>query len=113
MILSVGDKSAMLQGLADKLNASGDTVLTIYIDTDVTAVFSMPNPIQQSIEAGVITFNLPDRVLATLSGAPTTAKLNNSAGVDITFDVGTEIVLDKPEVYAGGYVSLTRLTITI
>lgn len=113
MILSVGDKSAMLQGLADRLNIGTDAVLTIYIGVDSTAVFDMPNPIEASITNGVITFNLPTKVLATKSGLPTTAKLTNSAGSDITFDVGSEIVLDKPEIYAGGYVSLSSLTITI
>lgn len=113
MILSVNDKNAMLQGLAEKLNMGADTTLTVYIGADSTAVFSMPNPIQSSITGGVITFNLPVKVLATISGVPTTAKLTNSAGSEITFDIGSEIVLDKPSVYAGGYVSLTGLTITI
>lgn len=113
MILSSDDKDAMLQGLADKLNTVNDTKLTIYIDADITAIFDMPNPIEQSIANGVFTFNLPVKVLATKTGVPTTAKLTNSAGSDITFDVGAEIVLDKPEIYAGGYVSLTSLTITI
>lgn len=112
MILSVSDKNAMLQGLADKLNAA-TTSLTVYIDVDVVAVFTMPNPIQASITGGVLSFNLPAKVLASQSGVPTTAKLTNSAGSEITFDVGSEIALDKPEIYAGGYVSLTSLTITI
>lgn len=112
MILSTNDKNAMLQGLADKINAA-TTNLTIYIDVDAVAVFTMPNPIQASITGGVLSFNLPAKVLANQSGIPTTAKLTNSAGSDITFNVGSEIVLDKPEIYAGGYVSLTSLTITI
>ena len=113
MILSTNDKNAMLQGLADRLNVGADTVLTVYIGADSTAVFAMPNPIQANITGGVITFNLPVKVLATKSGVPTTAKLTNSAGSEITFNVGSEIVLDKPEIYSGGYVSLTSLTITI
>lgn len=113
MILSVNDKNAMLQGLADQLNIGTDTVLTVYIDADSTAVFDMPNPIETSILGGVIAFNLPVKVLATKTGVPTTATLTNSAGSDITFNVSSEIVLDKPEIYAGGYVSLTSLTITI
>lgn len=112
MILSVSDKNAMLQGLADKLN-DATTSLTIYIDVDAVAVFAMPNPIQASITGGVLSFDLPARVLASQSGIPTTAKLTNSAGSEIIFNVGSEIVLDKPEIYAGGYVSLTSLTITI
>lgn len=113
MILSANDKNAMLQGLADRLNVGSNTVLTIYIDADIGASFDMPNPIQSSITQGVITFNLPVKVLATKTGVPSTAKLTNSAGSDITFNIGSEIVLDKPEIYAGGYVSLTNLVITI
>ena len=113
MILSVDDKNAMLQGLADRLNVGSDTILTVYIGADSTAVFAMPNPIEASIAGGVIAFNLPVKVLATKSGVPTTAKLTNSAGSEITFNVGSEIVLDKPEIYAGGYVSLTSLMIAI
>lgn len=113
MILSINDKNAMLQGLADRLNVGTDTILTVYIGADSAAVFNMPNPIEASITEGVIAFNLPVKVLATKSGLPTTAKLTNSAGSDITFDVGSEIALDKPEIYAGGYVSLSSLTITI
>ena len=113
MILSTNDKNAMLQGLANRLNVGADTILTVYIGVDSTAVFAMPNPIEQSISDGVVNFNLPVKVLATKSGVPTTAKLTNSAGSEITFNVGSEIVLDKPEIYAGGYVSLTSLTITI
>lgn len=113
MLISNNDKDAMLQGLSDKLNVGSDTKLTIYIGADIAAVFDMPNPIEQTIANGVFSFNLPENVLATLSGVPTTAKLTNSAGSDVTFDIGTEIVLDKPSVYAGGYVSLAGLTITI
>lgn len=113
MILSDAAKNSMLQGLANSLNVGSNATLSIYIGEVVAAVFEMPNPIEASITSGVITFNLPVKVLATISGLPTTAKLTNSAGSDITFDVGSEIVLDKPEIYAGGYVSLTSLTITI
>lgn len=113
MLISNNDKDAMLQGLANKLNVGNDTKLTIYIDADIAAVFDMPNPIEQSIINGVFSFNLPVKVLATKTGVPTTAKLANSAGSDITFNVGSEIVLNKPEIYTGGYVELTGLTITI
>tara|TARA_R110000751_G_scaffold148812_7_gene253632 strand:+ start:1148 stop:1492 length:345 start_codon:yes stop_codon:yes gene_type:complete len=114
MILSVDAKNSMLQGFADRLNIGTNAELTIYIGADIAANFDMPNPIEQSINDGVLLFNLPDRVLAELSGTPTSAKLVNSLGVNLAeFDIGSEIVLDKPEVYAGGYVNLARLTITI
>ena len=113
MILSTDDKNAMLQGLADRLNIGNNTLLTIYIGADVAAAFGMSNPIEQSIAGGILTFSIPAKVLAIKSGVPTTAKLTNGAGSNITFNVGSEIVLDKPEIYAGGYVSLTSLTIAI
>ena len=114
MILSVDAKNAMLQGFVNRLNVGTNAKLDIYIGTDIAAYFDMPNPIEQSIVDGVLSFNLPDRVLAELSGVPTGAKLINSLGINLAeFEIGSEIVLDKPEVYAGGYVSLTRLTITI
>lgn len=114
MILSIGAKNSMLQGFANTLNVGVNAKLAIYIGADIAANFDMPNPIEQDITDGVLSFNLPDRVLAELSGAPTSANLVDSSGITLAeFDVGSEIVLDKPEVYMGGYVSLTRLTITI
>lgn len=114
MILSGSAKNAMLQGLADTLNVGINAKLSIYINTDAAAVFIMPNPINQSIAGGVMTLNLPEKALATVSGQPTNAKLVDSAGIEVAeFNVSTEILLDKPEIYAGGYVSLTGLVITI
>lgn len=113
MILSVNDKNAMLQGLADKLNVGANADLIVYIDADIAVTFAMPNPIEQSIVGGVLTFRLPAKVLATISGIPTSAKLTNSAGSEVTFNMGSEIVLDKAAIFAGGYVGMTGLTITI
>lgn len=114
MILSDDAKNAMLQGLADALNIGANSKLTIYIGTDVAASLTMPNPIEQSIANGLLSFNLPQKVLATLSGTPTTAKLTDSSGALIAeFEVGTEVVFDKPSIYAGGFVSLTSLIINI
>ena len=114
MILSNNAKNSMLQGLSNILNIGANSKLTIYVGADIAATLIMPNPIEQSITNGVLTFNLPPKVLATLSGVPTTAKLTNSADALIAeFEVGTEVVFDKPSVYAGGFVSLTRLVINI
>ena len=114
MILSDDAKNAMLQGLVDTLNIGANSKLTIYIDTDAAASLTMPNPIEQSIADGVLSFNLPQKVLATLSGTPTTARLTDSSGALIAeFEVGTEVVFDKPSIYAGGFVSLTSLVINI
>lgn len=114
MILSDDAKNAMLQGFADALNMGANAKLTIYIGAGVAAALIMPNPIEQSIANGVLSFNLPQKVLATLSGVPTTAKLIDSTGALIAeFEVGTEVVFDKPSIYTGGFVSLTRLVINI
>ncbi|AAZ18874.1 hypothetical protein Psyc_1021 [Psychrobacter arcticus 273-4] len=114
MILASNAKNAMLQGLVDTLNVGTNAKLSIYIGTEAAAVFDMPNPIEQSIVNGVLTFNLPTKVLATISGQPTNAKLVDSAGVEVAeFNVSTEIVLDKASIYSGGYVSLIALSITI
>ncbi len=114
MILSDDAKNAMLQGLVDALNVGANAKLTIYINEVAAAILTMPNPIEQSIANGVLTFNLPEKVLATLSGVPTTAKLIDSTGALIAeFEVGTEVVFDKPSIYTGGSVSLTRLVINI
>ncbi len=114
MILSDAAKNAMLQGFADTLNIGNNVKLTIYIGADVAATLAIPSPIEQSIANGALVFNLPQKVLAVLSGTPTTAKLTDSTGVLIAeFDVGTEVIFDKPSIYSGGFVSLTRLAINI
>lgn len=114
MILSDAAKDGMLQGLADTLNVGSNATLTVCIGEVVAAVFEMTNPVEQSIIGGVISFDLPPKVLATESGIPTKAILKDSLGADVViFDVGAEIVLDKESIYMGGYVSLISLTITI
>ena len=114
MILSDDAKNAMLQGLVDTLNIGANSTRTIYIGTDAATIHVMPNPVEKSIANGGLSFNLPQKVLATLSGTPTTAKLTDSTGALIAeFEVGTEVVFDKPSIYAGGFVSLTRLVINI
>lgn len=114
MILSNEAKDVMLQGLANELNVDTNASLIIYIGADEAAIFDMPNPIEQSIAGGVFTFNLPQKVLAILSGTPTVAKLINGLDVVIAeFTVDGEIALDKPAFYFGGYVNITGLKITI
>ena len=114
MMLSTSAKDAMLQGLANELNVGDNAKLVVYIGASIAVELTMPNPIEASINNGVLTFNLPERQLALESGVPTTAKLFDSAGSDIaTFIMGTEILLDRDKIYQGGYVSLTSLTIKI
>lgn len=72
------------------------------------------NPVQQSIANAVMTFKIPPKVLAIASGAPTSAKILDASGTLIaTLDVATELALDKPQIYQGGYVTLTALTMGV
>ena len=114
MILSDNAKNAMLQGLVNALNVGANSKLTIYINEVAAAVLTMPNPIEQSVASGALIFKLPPKVLATLSGVPTKAKLTDNANnVIAEFEVGTEVVFDKPSIYSGGFVGLTSLVINI
>ncbi|WP_131667368.1 hypothetical protein [Psychrobacter pygoscelis] len=114
MMLTDDAKNAMLQGLADKLNEGANASLVIYADDDAVATFEMPNPIDDSITSGKLTFNLPKQVLATASATPTTAKLFNGNSIEVALlTIGTDMILDNSAVYKGGYVSITSLTIQI
>lgn len=114
MILTNDAKNAMLQGLADKLNEGANASLVVYAGSDSVATFEMPNPIDASITGGKLTFSLPEQALATASATPTTAKIFNGSGTEIALlTIGTDMILDSSAVYAGGYVSITSLTIKI
>lgn len=114
MILSNDAKNALLQGMANGLNVGDNAVLKIYIGDVAVVDFVMPNPIEQSVADGVLTFNVPEKVMATESGTPTSAKLFASDSTEFAeFIVGTDIILSRNEFYAGGYVALTGLTINI
>lgn len=114
MILSVGAKNAMLQGLADILNGGTRAILAIYVGEALAVEIAMQNPVESSITDGVLTFRVPEEVLAVASGVPTAAKLSTSAGVLVAdFNVGTELVLDKDKIYMGGYVGVSSLSFSI
>ena len=114
MILSVDAKNAALQGLADKLNEGTNSVLSLYVGETLAAEFALTNPVEASIANAVMVFEIPPRVLAVSSGVLTDAKILDASGALIaTLDVATEIALDKSQVYQGGYVTLTALTMGI
>lgn len=114
MILSNDAKNSLLQGLSSALNVGNNAKLSIYINEVSVIDFIMPNPIQQSIADGVLVFNIPEKVLATESGTPTSAKLFASDGTEFAeFTIGVDITLSRDEFYMGGYVSLTGLAINI
>ena len=114
MELSVDAKNAALQGIADKLNVGTNSVLSIYIGETLAAEIALTNPVQQSIADAVMTFKIPPKVLAIASGTLTGAKVQDASGTLIaTLDVATELTLDKAQIYQGGYVTLTALTMGI
>ena len=114
MILSVDAKNAALQGIADRLNVGNNSVLSIYVGETLAAEISLLNPVQASISNAVMTFKVPPKVLAIASGVPTDAKILDASGALIaTLDVETELELDKPQIYQGGYVTLTALTMGV
>ena len=114
MILSVDAKNAALKGIADRLNVGTSSVLSLYVGATLSAEFALLNPVQESITNAVMTFKVPPKVLAVTSGVPTAAKIFAADGTLIaTLDVATELSLDKPQVYQGGYVTLTALTMGV
>ena len=114
MILSNEAKNAALKGIADKLNTGTNSVLSLYINETLAAEFALLNPVQASIANATMVFKVPQKVLAIASGVLTDAKILDASGALIaTLNVATEIVLDKSQVYQGGYVSITSLQIGI
>ena len=114
MLLSIDAKNAALKGVADRLNIGTNSVLSLYVGTTLAAEFALLNPVQLSISNAVMTFNIPPKVLAIASGAITTATVSDASGTLIAaLDVATELSLDKPQIYQGGYVTLTALTMGI
>ena len=114
MILSIEAKNAALKGIADRLNVGTNSVLSLYVGATLAAEFALLNPVQLSIDGAVMVFRVPPKVLATASGVLTDAKILAADGTLIaTLNVATEITLDKPQVYTGGYVSITSLQIGI
>lgn len=114
MQLSIDAKNAALQGIADKLNEGNNSVLSLYVGETLAAEIALLNPVQQSIANAVMTFKVPPKVLAIASGVLTSAKVLAADGTLIAeLDVATEVTLDKSQVYQGGYVTLTALTMGI
>lgn len=114
MQLSIDAKNAALQGIAGKLNEGANSVLSLYVGETLAAEIALLNPAQASIDNAVMIFKVPPKVLAIASGVLTSAKVLAADGTLIAdLDVATEITLDKSQVYQGGYVTLTALTMGI
>lgn len=114
MILSVDAKNAALQGIADRLNVGTNSVLSLFIGETLAAEFALTNPVEASISGALLTFNIPPKVMAIASGVPTAAKILAADGtLEATLDVATELTLDNSQIYQGGYVTLTALTMGV
>lgn len=113
MVLSDLAKNAMLQGLADALNAGTNSVLSIYIDTVLAVELALTNPVELDITAGVLTFKMPPEALAVASGIPTHAKLLDASGALIADYTAAEITLNKDKIYQGGYVGIQSVKVRI
>lgn len=114
MQLSIDAKNAALQGIADKLNDGTNSVLSLYVGETLAAEVALLNPVQESIANSVMTFKVPPKVLAIASGVLTSAKVLAADGTLIAdLDVAAEVTLDRSQVYQGGYVTLTALTMGI
>lgn len=113
MILSVAAKNAMLQGLADSLNAGVNSKMSIYIDDVLAVEITLNNPVESSVTGGILTINTPSPAIAIASGVPTSAKiLDAGGGVIATLD-STEFTIDKDKIYMGGYVGVSTMTLGI
>lgn len=106
-------KNAMLQGLANKLNAGTNSLLSVYIGATLAVELTLTNPVQLSITGGVLTFNVPQQALAIASGIPTEAKILDSSGALMVTLPASLITLDKDKIYQGGYVSVTAIRFSI
>lgn len=113
MILSVDAKNAMLQGLANKLNAGSNALLSVYVGATLAVELVLTNPVELSITGGVLTFNVPPQALAIASGTPTTAKILDSSGALIATLPTSLITLDKDKIYQGGYVGVQSIKFSI
>lgn len=114
MQLSIDAKNAALQGISDKLNTGTNSVLSLYVGETLAAEIALLNPVQESINNAVMTFKVPPKVLAIVTGVLTSAKVLAADGTLIAeLDVATEVTLDKTQVYQGGYVTLTALTMGV
>lgn len=113
MELSISAKNAMLQGLANKLNAGSNSKLSIYVDDILAVEITLSNPVQSLIADGVMTLNKPPDAIAIASGVPTSAKILDATGGLLATLAAAEFTIDKDKIYAGGYVGVTAMTIGI
>lgn len=113
MLISNNAKNAMLIGLDFALD-SGVATLNLYgINNDLLVSMPMPSPISSSILASKLTFDTINQSLVINSGTPVKAILSVGSAPFLEFAVGTDLILDKPTVQAGGNLKINELSLTI
>ena len=113
IVLEDTAKNAMLQGLASKLNAGTNSVLSVYVGATLAVELTLTNPVELSITGGVLTFNVPPQALAVASGVPTEARILDESGALIATLPASLITLDKDKIYQGGYVGIQSIRFNI
>ncbi|WP_420229031.1 hypothetical protein ACOBWA_08395 [Psychrobacter sp. ER1] len=113
MVLTDVAKNAMLQGLANKLNAGTNSLLSVYIGATLAVEITLTNPVELSITGGMLRFNVPPQALAIASGIPTEARILDASGALMVTLPASLITLDKEKVYQGGYVGVTSIRFSI
>lgn len=113
MVLTDDAKNAMLQGLANKLNAGSNSLLSVYVGATLAVELVLTNPVELSITGGVLTFNVPPQALAVASGVPTEVKILDASGFLMVTLPASLITLDKDKIYQGGYVGVTSIRFSI
>lgn len=111
MQLSDNAKNIMLQALVGMINANTSPTLLIYIGDTIAATFVLPNPVEDNITAGVISFSIIDAAVATEDGVPTSCKIQDDLGNAVVELPASVISLDKPQLYIGGNVSVSAFSI--
>lgn len=113
MVLTDDAKNAMLQGLANKLNAGNGSKLSIYVDATLAVEITLLAPVEASITGATLTLNKPPDAIAIASGVPTSAQILDSTGVLLATLDPSEFTIDKDKIYMGGYVGITTMTLGI
>ena len=112
MIIREYGKLQMWQGLVADSNSKG---ARLSVTDGVNELVSLPLllPMQSSIVGGKLVFNTIPKAQVLLSGVPTLAHLMIGSSTALDLEIGTDLILDKPSVQAGGYLNITALSINI
>lgn len=121
MIYTVGAKRSFLQGLMAGLNKTGDYATLIFYGSgsEVVCTVTLDNPAGVITSNGVdvaLTFRPSGEFIVTTSGNLATAKVfadDSTLMLDelSVGEVGTDIIVDKTAVQAGGLINISEFVI--